>query len=460
MTDDKAVTAADPRMVSLLSETRRNPVGWIYNALGERVWSKQQEILQALATNKLVTVRSSNAVGKSRLAALALIWWMNAYPYSYCITTGASWNSIKRIVWPDVRAMVNRAPLAELRTMGKINKTEWVIDDRWAAFGLAMHTPDAFGGYRTGQGVFVIVDEASALTPDIYEAIMGICAGDNCRVLLIGNPLRPEGPFYDSFFKGKWLRFHISAHDSPNVTGRAHIPGLATKAWIAEREADWGKSGPAYIARVEGNFPDSASNTVIPLSLAMGAAVRPKIRILGQRVRIGVDVARYGDDDTVYAVARGPNIESLERQNGFDLMQTANRVVALINQYDPELVNIDVIGYGAGVVDRLRELGYGEIVRGVNVSHAALDKILYANLRAELWYNFRDWLDAGGTLPNDNRLLGDLTGPTFRYTSKGQRILEPKEDTKKRLGRSPDAGDAVVLTQAPNVTRTTGVEMW
>lgn len=451
---EAAIAPGDPRLSAYLQATRRDPAGWIWNALGERAWSKQAEILKALADHRLVTVRSSNAVGKSRAAALAVIWWMNAYPNSYCITTGASWQSIKRIVWPDIRKIVKNARVPDIAKMGRLLDKEWVIADRWAAFGVAMNTEETFAGFRTGEGVFVIVDEASALTEDIYNAIMGVCAGANCRILLIGNPLRPEGPFYKSHTAWPgWQRFHISAYDSPNVTGEANVPGLATREWIEERRREWGEGSPIYKARVLGDFPESSEDTVIPLDLVMTAVIRPKIG--KQPIRVGVDVARFGDDDTVIVVVQGNHIKEIIRTSGKSTMETCGRVITVIHENKPESVYIDDIGVGGGVVDRLKELGYS--VTGVNVANQAIDHRRYANVRAEMWFRIEQWLKDGGALPDDVRLIGDLTSARYGYTSAGQLKLEPKEDTKKRLGRSPDAGDALGLALIPATER---YELW
>lgn len=169
---------------------------------------------------------------------------------------------------------------------------------------------------------------------------------------------------------------------------------------------------------------------------------------------VGVDPARFGDDRTSIAWRRGRRILKIESFSKLDTMEVAGRVMTLIRGDRPTRVFVDVGGLGAGVVDRLHEMGYEDIVDGVNFGSSALDAARYSNRRAEMWGEMREWLDdpAGVQIPDDDALQADLTGPAYSYDSNSRLKLERKEDMRKRGVRSPDEGDAAALTFAEPVS--------
>ena len=170
----------------------------------------------------------------------------------------------------------------------------------------------------------------------------------------------------------------------------------------------------------------------------------------------GCDIARFGSDSTVIAIKEDNRVHPLIVMQNQDNVQVAGKIAELARIHKPRFIKVDSIGLGSGVVDILKSNGFPVI--GVNVA-AASDKVddtgnkLFANLRAELWWAVRESLDPKNheplLLPPDEDLLADLSAPTFKYTAKGQIQIEAKEDTKKRLGHSPDRADAVMLTFAP-----------
>ena len=161
---------------------------------------------------------------------------------------------------------------------------------------------------------------------------------------------------------------------------------------------------------------------------------------------LGVDVARFGDDQTVMTVRQGRKVWPQLKYRGLDTMQTAARVGDLIIREDPQLVFIDGVGVGGGVIDRLRQLGHSWKIIDVNAGGRADDSTRYFNKRAELWGRMRDYLKEGAELPEDNELRDDLVGPEYGFTPKQQIQLEKKEDMKKRGLSSPDCGDSLALT--------------
>lgn len=425
-----------------------HPRPFFVRELGRDVWWRQAEALEMIRDHDRVAIASANACGKSYLAAGTVPWYLLGRPLGYVVTTGASWTGLSKILWPEIHRLIAGARNRDLAQLGVLNDLEWKIRPQWGAFAVSPKEAENFAGFRTPHGVYVVVDEASALTEEMMEAIEGLCSSEGSKVLLIGNPLRPSGPFYNAFRSREWATMHISALETPNyLTGRNIIPGLATRKWVEGRRREWGEGSPAWMSRVLGQFPLDAEDVLISLYLAEKAAARSQTAVIDEDapVDIGVDVARFGDDATVIQVVQGKVAFAPERHYKRDTMEVAGLVVEAIRAFNPRRVNVDDIGVGGGVVDRLLELGYGEIVSGVNVAEAALDDERFMNKRAEGWWMLADWLRKGGAIPNDRGIIASLTAPKYTYSSKGQIKLEVKEKTKARLLRSPDEGDALML---------------
>jgi len=462
-----AAPVADPIQIAGKYQwfARNNPNLWAKHALGIRLWKKQRKIMRMLARHSKVAVRSSNAVGKSYIAAVAAIWYLNQQCPGYVVTTSSSWTGIQKTLWPEIHARLDNAPFQDMAGAGERLQLEWKLGPHWGAFAVSPRAAENFAGFRTPRGVFVIIDEASALDPDIYDAIMGLTATEGSKVLMIGNPLRPEGPFYDCFHSDIWATEHITAYESPNVLfGQNIIPGLATAEWIEERKTEWGESSPAFVARVMGNFPEMAEDSVIQLHEVEAARERYKAFVYRggfdilpaatnldgsyrDPLKIGVDVARFGDDQSIVAARRGNHVWPLWRWQHKRTTETAGKVAAIANHIGADEILVDDIGVGGGVTDILVDADLKADVVGVNVGERPDKPDLYANCRTELWYKMRDWVQDSGRIPGSRGILPALTAQKYEFSKAGGQLkLVSKEKTKKALGKSPDEADAIMLT--------------
>ena len=241
----------------------------------------------------------------------------------------------------------------------------------------------------------------------------------------------------------------ISALDSPNVrAGRIVVPGLATAEWVEERREVWGDDDPLFGSRVLGEFPQQGECTLFKLSAIERAAAidsTPPVPDSGDvPVILAVDVARHGPDRSVILRRRGLRVEEILTFNGMDTMELVGRLSAAVREHRPQQVVVDEIGVGAGVVDRLRELGHP--VQGINVALPARQKHLFANRRAEGYWRIRELLEDGELrLPPDNRLVGELAAMRFSYDKAGRVIMESKDAMRRRGMRSPDLADALMM---------------
>ena len=183
-------------------------------------------------------------------------------------------------------------------------------------------------------------------------------------------------------------------------------------------------------------------------SMSVQAARKAEARPQGAKI-IGVDPARFGADKTVLTIRQGRCAEIINKVGGMDTMHVAGLVIKAIGQYSPKAVFVDMGGLGAGIVDRLRELGFGHIVHGVNFGGSPINSEKYVNKRAEMWCLMKEWLNEPPVqIADDNELEIDLCALRYSYDSLGRVKIESKDDAKKRGVKSPDAGDSLALTFA------------
>ena len=468
-----------------------SPVAFAREVLGVELWHKQVEVLTALTGHRRVAVKAGNGLGKGFCAAVAVLWFVHSRPDAIVLTTAPTFRQVRHILWRQIRRL--HGPAAETLG-GKMLDTRWELPDGRYAMGLSADGADQFQGFHS-PNVFIVVDEAEGVGDEIYEAIESVMTSAEPLLLLIGNPTTMTGAFRRAFFEERriYRTITISALDSPNVqAGRVVIPGLTTPRWVEERREIWGEDNPVYRARVLGEFPDQGDNTLLNLSDIEAATRRPRnnslpahnplslegegwgegetpatnhspmpanaknpLSLEGEgwgegeipaagKVILGVDVARFGADRSVILRRRGDRVEDIRVLRQMDTMQLAGWVAAAIRECSPAQVYVDEIGVGAGVVDRLRELGHP--VRGVNVAHKARQDGLYLNLRAEGYWTLRQRFMSGSiSIPADNQLVGELAALRYGYDSQGRLRMESKDEMRKRGLPSPDKADALML---------------
>jgi hypothetical protein len=290
----------------------------------------------------------------------------------------------------------------------------------------------------------LVGDEASGIPEKVFEAASGSMSGHNAVTLLLGNPVRSSGFFYDTHNRlaGDWVTMKVSCADSPRVS----------EAYIEEMKARYGEDSNAYRIRVLGEFPKSDEDTVIPMELLDLAMNRDVEASPYAPLVWGLDVARFGSDRSALCKRRGNAVtEPIKTWKNLDLMQLTGAVVAefeiLPPSERPTEILVDSIGLGAGVVDRLRELNLP--ARGINVSESPAMGTTYRNLKAELWYKAKSWLEQRDCrLPKDELLIAELATVRYSFTSNGKIQIEGKDEIRKRGLASPDKADAFCLTFA------------
>jgi hypothetical protein len=307
-----------------------------------------------------------------------------------------------------------------------------------------------------------VFDESKAIPAPTFDACEGAFSGTGeAYALALSTPGLPAGRFYDIQTRRPgyedWHAVHVTVD-------QAVAAGRISADWMEQRRRQWGESSAIFQNRVLGEFHAGDEDSVIPLAWAEAAvdrwhawdeAGRPDT---GRPRTVGVDVARTGTDTTVLAVRNGPVVTELRRSVKEDTMQVTGRVKGILEADDSRTAVVDVIGIGAGVVDRLREQGVRVVAFNASRGSRAKDstrEMGMLNRRSEAWWSLRQSLDPSANpdicLPDDDLLLGDLSAPQWEITSSGRIQVEGKDEIRKRLGRSTDAGDSVVMAFVPHL---------
>lgn len=250
----------------LLEKSIQNPLFFAENILGAKLWSKQRVILKALWENQRVAVKSGHAVGKSYLAAAAVLTYIHTHYPSIVITTAPVARQVQHVLWREIAKLYNQA---KIPLGGELLSMTYRLDETTFAIGIATDDPEKIQGFHS-ENILVVVDEAAGIDDAIMDSIESIMAGGNTRLLMLGNPSRLEGHFYRAFMDKTesqlYKKYTISAFDTPNVVHKKIIiPGLVTWDWVEQRKKIWGPDHPLYKIRVLGEFPQQQfSDLVIP----------------------------------------------------------------------------------------------------------------------------------------------------------------------------------------------------
>lgn len=435
-------------LIEFITLYRSNPVTFVQEVLGIDPDPWQATLLNAISRGeRRISVTSGHGTGKSSCASWAMVWYiLTRYPVKIVVTAPTS-KQLFDALFAELLGVVNKLPPA-LREL--LNATQERIELAGApsecfisARTARAEQPEALQGVHS-ENVMLIVDEASGVPEAVFEAASGSMSGYHAVTVLLGNPVRSSGLFYDSHHsqKDRWFTIKISCLDSPRCT----------PDFIEDMKARYGADSNAFRVRVLGEFPLGDDDTLIPIELVDGAMNREVIIDPLTPEIWGLDVARYGSDCSCLIKRRGKAVISKPRiWNNLDLMQLTGAVVAeyndLAEQDRPVEILVDSVGLGGGVTDRIRELKLP--CRGINVTEVPSMAGRYHRLRDELWHKCRDWLDKRDcSLPRDNKLMGELCTPRFKYLSNGKIQVEMKEEMKARGFKSPNMADALCLTFA------------
>lgn len=425
----------------------KNPVLFVQEVIGARPDPRQAAILTDIAAGyRRISVRSGHGVGKSTTASWAMIWYLYTRFPVKIVTTAPTSSQLFDALFAELNRWIS-ALNPELRSLVKITQDRVELkaapDEAFiSARTSRAETPEALQGIHSDH-VMLIADEASGVPEQVFEAAAGSMSGHSAVTLLLGNPVRSSGFFYDTHHRlsGDWRCHKLSCLDSPRVSAD-YVRQIATT---------YGEESNAYRIRVLGEFPKADDDTLIAMELIESAKVRD-VAVVASAPRIwGLDVARFGADSSALVERQGNTATVIREWRNLDTMQLTGAVVHEWESRQPDTrpveIVVDSIGIGAGVVDRLRELQLPAI--GVNVGESPSMGGQYLNLRAELWSKCEKWLRSlDCKIPPHEKLISGLASCKYKFSSNGKLQIESKEDMKRRGLPSPDVADALVLTFA------------
>lgn len=449
-------------LAEAISQFVYDPLGYVYfvfpwgepgtflsDADGPDSW--QRDILKSLGDGLLtmeeavqIAVASGHGIGKTALIAWIIKWFVATRPSPQVVCTANTREQLEKKTWRELSKWNKVALDGHLFTW---TATKFYLTDSpedWfaAAVPWSKERTEAFAGTHE-KHVLVLFDEASAIDDKIWEVTEGAMTTKGAAWICFGNPTKNTGRFRECFgrFKHRWVCRQIDSRTAK----------MANKKQIQQWVDDYGEDSDFVRVRVKGAFPRAGSAQFIGSDIveaAAGRVIHPDAYKHAAKV-LGVDVARFGDDQTVFYLRQGLATIMVVKVRGKDTMWIASKAAAMFDEYNCDGLFIDDTGVGGGVTDRLRQLGYNPIA--VVVGESAMDDHKYFNKRAEIWGRLRDWLAAGGCIPDDVELKQDLTGPEYGFDAKERLQIEKKIDMKARGLASPDTAEALALTFAQTI---------
>lgn len=453
---------------------RHDPLGYVLFAFpwgvqgssltdekGPEPW--QRDLLDRLGKGLLTidealreAIASGHGIGKSALVAWIILWAVSTFPDTRGVVTANTEAQLRTKTWPELAKWyglcINKGWFAftatALYSILPGHDRTWRVD----AITWSENNTEAIAGlHNKGKRAFALFDEASAIPDLVWETVEGALTDADTELFwcVFGNPTKNTGRFRECFAGGRFAhRWNNHQVDSRKVS-------MTNKAQFAEWEKDYGEDSDFFRVRVRGVFPRAGDLQFIDSERVELAVARQTVHDAAAPLVMGVDIGRsLTGDPSVIRFRQGLDARSIPavKMRIPDLMQVASRVAEQIDAWKPAAVFVDATGLGSGVVDRLHQLGYSQVV-GVNFAEKVERSpgdgagVLYANMRAAMWGRMKDWCKTG-CLPEDRDLQADLTGVEYGYDAHNAILLEKKEDMRERGLASPDDGDALGLTFA------------
>ena len=401
------------------------------------------ELINGKANWKL-SIRSGHGPGKTSLSAMIIWWFLATRDFAKIPCTAPTSHQLKDILWSELAKWYNKSQI--LQTMFIFQEQEIKLRDRpkeWWAVARTIPKDkkgkaEALQGFHADNLLFV-VEEASGLDDIVFNPIEGAMTGEDACMLLISNPTRRSGYFFDTHnkFKKFFIPYHVKTEKAPRIK-KEYIDMMADK---------WGVNSNVYKIRVLGEFPSSDLDSFIPMELC-DQCRGLKLDIGKARPVLGIDVGRMGSDPTDFCIKNGPVIEPFIETEKKTITQTANQMNFLHIERKFREIGVDAIGIGVGVHDRGVEMGLPMSDPEIVVSRKATteeEHYAFYSLRDQLWQLLKNCLEQQLiSLPDDEGLVAEICSPLFDFPN-GKLKIESKKEMKKRGLPSPNKADALCI---------------
>lgn len=460
---------------------QRDFLAWQADVLGFRTYDKMAEIAETALFGEIprTVIKSSNGTSKSFTVTAMIAWTGSVFDAGEAISiiSAPSLSQIEKVTFRYLKSFKARAKERGFILPGVIDEQmEWKVRGPEGNIPLAYGKKPApgqevavFQGVRSEYGLtFVWFDEAGGMSKGMYTAAEAVMTGAKARFTGIGNPDDATGEFAriykDKKYDGEYNRFTISSFDLPTFTGEVVYPddpemeqrmldSLTQVSWVEHKKRIWGETDARYLSKVLGEFPKDGGNGFFPQS-AIDAAYDAEIEPdLSKPLILGVDIARWGVDESVIAANRGGNVRVVDSWGKSDLVDSARRIHDYAVKHNASEVRIDSTGVGGGVYDMLYRLeefaGADYLLVGWDNGSGSPDASQWANKRAYSHDSLRQqMMDGSIDLDyDDDQLRNELQVITYKFNNRGAIQITPKDELKSSLegGNSPDRLDAVIM---------------
>lgn len=432
----------------------RDPVRFVRDNFLVEPDAWQTEYLQALVNNQKLALKACKGPGKTCVLAWSAWWFLATRPHPKIAATSVSSDNLSDGLWTEMAKWMSKSTFLKSSftwTKTRIFNNEhpetwWMSARSWSKSASDEQQANTLAGLHADYIMFII-DESGGIPSSVMAAAEAALANDigpghEAKLIQAGNPTHTSGPLYDASTRDRknWYVIEISSDpDNPKRTPRV------SSTWAQEQIDKYGRDNPWVLINVFGEFPPSSSNTLLgreDVEKAMNRKLAGEDFIHSQK-RLGVDVARFGDDSTIIFPRQGLMAFKYVEMKNARTNEIASRVILAKQKWNAEVEYVDGTGgYGAGVIDSMMSRGFNP--QEISFSSKASDPRFY-NKRAEIWWRMAEWIKRGGCLPYDEDLIRELTAPEY-YFKNGKILLQDKDQIKAELGISPDKADALALT--------------
>lgn len=391
-----------------------------------------------------MAVGSGHGIGKSALVAWVILWVMSTRPHCRGSITASTVTQLQTKTIPELDKWAKRFILPDLFSVDTAKIVHVEHPKTWRADFLTSRkeNSEAFAGQHNAQSTsFYVMDESSGVPDEIFEVAEGGLTDGEPMMFCFGNRTKPTG-YFNSLFARRSHRWWTRCIDSRDAK-------MTNKAQIQEWAEDWGEDSDFFRVRVMGLAPSASAEQLIPVRDIEAARARAPSYTTRDALVLGVDVARFGDDASVIVFRRGNDAQSIPslHMKGWDTQDVADQVASSIKDHKPQAVFVDGGGVGGGVVDRLRALGFSQVIE-VNFGGRALDSAWF-NKRAEMWGTLKLELGRNLAIEDHDDLHDELAQQEYTVDERTRKTRLVGKQDMRRIGlKSPDWADALALTYA------------
>lgn len=446
----------------------QSPVQFQREFLKRKLWQTQIEICEkaVYSSKRSVSIKGCHGSGKTYVVAGLVPYFLLSDPECIVLTVAPTLRQVK-LMWNEIDTAAQAMPMAAPER----TTTSWYLSKTNYALGFSSSKGVNAQGFH-GKKVVIIVDEAIGVSPDLYDAIDGIRSAGDVRMIKLCNPTVPEGPPFEDFtrLRAQTDCITISAFDTPNLVGLtletllalpdeelddAPVPWLTRRRWVREMYYKWGPTNPRFLARVLGEFPTQATDSVFQLAWIEKAGQpyedddlkRDLAKVAYPYIQIGIDVAGPGDDETAICARLGPYVLAQEAYSKPDALNDVLLFIGRIHQRFPSIPIVivgDTVGVGYHFMRAIARYGYD--VRAFVAGAAPVDPVMFRNAKAEAYWRLREAMRESGVFGIlDEDTKAQLADVRYRELAKGEIEIEHKDEARARGSSSPDRAESVII---------------